>query len=567
MWKLDHILSAPIALFSIGIVLLAMIGGVLNYSPVPYWDMWDGQLGFFMRFSAGDWSALWAQHNEHRIVLTRLLFWLDLELFGGNSVFLFISNYLLAAATAALFGWVLKRKIGSLVSPRTLMITIMAATAWVFLWTQWNNFTWAFQSQFFLAQILPLAALLALAKYAEAETQSNRWFWVALGLGVLSYGTMANGILALPAMIVVALAYRLPARQIALISVTTLVCMSVYFHGYKSNNADASLIENVLSYPVDVLRYTFRYMGSPLHQPVGGNTGYVLSEIAGIFIVTLSALTAFRVLLVTPTTKLNIGLIIFVGYIICTALVTSGGRVSFGLETATSSRYTTPALMAWLALFCIYSVQVFKFTRSSFGAKALSLVGTLLICSFLFKFQLTALKSNDVILHNRMIAALSLELGFADTTYVSSIFPSDEAALAIGGRATAQNISIFGQPTHLDLAERIGDPADPDSSFECSGSIDIVSPVEGTDQFHRIIGWQFDTQTRRGPDLIELIDQDGLTIGYALPGMARPDVAEAIDKRATRAGFVGYVLATRRGQHVQMEGDGLGCRTMTQIPE
>ena len=47
------------------IVGLAVVGAILSYSPVPYWDMWDGALYFFMQVQDGDHAAWWAQHNEH----------------------------------------------------------------------------------------------------------------------------------------------------------------------------------------------------------------------------------------------------------------------------------------------------------------------------------------------------------------------------------------------------------------------------------------------------------------------------------------------------------------------
>jgi hypothetical protein len=56
---------------------LAVAGVCRAYSPVPFSDMWDGYLHFFMQVSDGDSGAWWRQHNEHRIVLARLLFWIN----------------------------------------------------------------------------------------------------------------------------------------------------------------------------------------------------------------------------------------------------------------------------------------------------------------------------------------------------------------------------------------------------------------------------------------------------------------------------------------------------------
>ena len=73
-------------------VLLSVIGGVLNYTPVPMMDMWVS-LPFFERLQTGDWRVWWEQHNENRIVLSRVLFWLDISLFKGRGIFLIIVNF------------------------------------------------------------------------------------------------------------------------------------------------------------------------------------------------------------------------------------------------------------------------------------------------------------------------------------------------------------------------------------------------------------------------------------------------------------------------------------------
>jgi hypothetical protein len=44
---------------------------------------------------------------------------------------------------------------------------------------------------------------------------------------------------------------------------------------------------------------------------------------------------------------------LFILYIGGTALATAGGRLIFGIEQALTSRYMTPSLMAWAALFVI----------------------------------------------------------------------------------------------------------------------------------------------------------------------------------------------------------------------
>lgn len=166
--------------------------------------MWNGTLNFFMRVNEGENAAWWAQHNEHRIVLARLLFWANSKWFNGESWTLIIFNYLLVCANVLIF-WRIQRDITATEKP-TIVKSLLSLfiAAWLFLWVQYENLTWGFQSQFFLAQLLPLCGLYWLHK-SIVEIHTSRHFLVACGFGLASVGTMANGVLALPVMTLYAL--------------------------------------------------------------------------------------------------------------------------------------------------------------------------------------------------------------------------------------------------------------------------------------------------------------------------------------------------------------------------
>ena len=84
-------LSAMVALLFVG---LDLVGVVRGWFPLPYLDMWDGYVGFWYKLKAGDTGAWWAQHNEHRIVLARIAFWLDLRFLHGAGWSLIVWNVL-----------------------------------------------------------------------------------------------------------------------------------------------------------------------------------------------------------------------------------------------------------------------------------------------------------------------------------------------------------------------------------------------------------------------------------------------------------------------------------------
>jgi hypothetical protein len=90
------------AISAVTFIVLAIIGTIRDYSPVPTMDMWPGFLNFYLKATAGDWSAWWQAHVSHRIVLSRLFFWLDLRFFGGGGWFSLTITYLCISCVAAL---------------------------------------------------------------------------------------------------------------------------------------------------------------------------------------------------------------------------------------------------------------------------------------------------------------------------------------------------------------------------------------------------------------------------------------------------------------------------------
>jgi hypothetical protein len=69
-----------------------IFGAVRNYSPVPFWDMWDSDIGFYEQVSRGRWDAWWAPHAEHWILFSKLFFWLDHKYLHGLSLLLIPLN-------------------------------------------------------------------------------------------------------------------------------------------------------------------------------------------------------------------------------------------------------------------------------------------------------------------------------------------------------------------------------------------------------------------------------------------------------------------------------------------
>src|SRR5215813_12433280 len=63
------------------IVVSALLLALEGYSALPFWDQWE-----FIS-PAAILGRFFEQHNEHRILLTRLITLLDQTAFGGRNLF------------------------------------------------------------------------------------------------------------------------------------------------------------------------------------------------------------------------------------------------------------------------------------------------------------------------------------------------------------------------------------------------------------------------------------------------------------------------------------------------
>lgn len=526
----------------------AVIGALRWYSPVPIGDAWDGMLGFRLAQLAGEPGLWWAQHNEHRIVLARALFWLDFELFGGRMAFLIVANFVLVAAAVLVFAAVarwLPRPAGARPNPRNAAwIWGSLLAGWLFQWMQFENFTRGFQSQFFMATLLPLAALVALARSGGAD--GRPWFAAACLLGVASLGTMANGVLALPLMLAVALLTRQPRGRIAVLALLAAVGLAAYFTGYQSIADHGSLAQALREQPLALLRYALVYLGGPFQKLLGdGGPGTRIALVMGIVFVLATLPPALRAWHRRDESALALALLGFIAYVAATALATAGGRLNFGIEQALSSRYSTPALMAWACLALLHADTLERHAaRRPWRATVL----LALPCAAVLQTQIAALRSNDAVNFEMDIAALALALDVRDADQVRIIYPAIDHALRLAEAARSRELSIFGRAPWQGLRRQLGQAAPALAGGSCLGHVDAVDRFAGEARWVRVSGWIYDKTRGAVPRVAHFVAADGRSLGIALTGAPRSDVKNAIDSRASKAGFRGYLRADEPGR-------------------
>lgn len=545
-------LRLTIYCLSASLIGLSLIGGVIGYSPIPYWDMWGATLQFVQRFDADPFRLLFSQHNEHRIVLSRFLFLVDYHVFDGTSAFLVVCNYLFALAIWGVFArCLLALNMAQKHQDRWILVALLGA--WLFLWAQKVNFTWAFQSQFFLAQLLPLLAFISLGQAAVRSGTWNRWFLSAVLLGAMSTLTMANGLFALPLMAFGAALLRMKRGPIIVLALCAVIVISLYFSDYRQPSAHGSVLQTLTSEPLGVLHYTFTYLGNP-GVYIAGSSDLVkgLSALVGLGLtVTASWLTTLAVRR-RPAHPVSFGLLLFIIFVGAGAFVTAAGRLSFGLESAFSSRYTTPVLMAWAALFCITSPRLMRFHASGAYRPYMTLGVAIGALCLLMIGQVRALTPMHQINHQKHVAALALELGIGDGTLVSLVHPNTDHSLAIARAASQADLGIFGTPKLESAHELLGQSTMLSPHRTCAGDLEKFEIIEGEPDYVRVYGWQYASRRERQGPRFHIIDADSRIVGIALPGRASPQLEEAYGREAVRSGFTGYLQSEALGKDLRI---------------
>ncbi|MFL6538960.1 MAG: hypothetical protein ACJ8JD_12360, partial [Chthoniobacterales bacterium] len=131
-------------------------------SEVPILDQWDAEGAFLLKpFVQGSLrlADLFAPHNEHRLVLTRLWSLLLFVLNGQWDPFLeIVVNAVLVASIAVVFAFAASR----LFPDRQRAYVLVAVTMWAALPYAQENTIWGFQSQFYFLLLFSLLAIWTL---------------------------------------------------------------------------------------------------------------------------------------------------------------------------------------------------------------------------------------------------------------------------------------------------------------------------------------------------------------------------------------------------------------------
>jgi hypothetical protein len=335
-----------------------------NAVNVPYWDEWDDAIaGVFVKWHDGTLRLgdLWAQHNESRLVLPRVIF-LVLGGFGKWNLSAEVGFTFLLLALAAVMIFRLGKGLRS-AQPAAGWAAFFIACLLLFSPAQYQALLWGMELILYLPLVFILAALLMLR--ASVPTPVKIGF--AALMAAASTCSFSNGLLAwlvlFPAIFLRDgwAGLKAHSRAALLWLLAFLANVALYFQNYQFPPSPG--LGTVLrEHPWQAAQYVLAFLGAPLANQNGAHQAVIATLIGGAALVLfiISAVTVFRrreaALVSVAVPWLTLG-----GYGILSAVLAATGRAAFGVEQALSPRYGIFGICLFVAL--VYLVPMLVFGR------------------------------------------------------------------------------------------------------------------------------------------------------------------------------------------------------------
>ena len=333
----------------------------------PYWDQWQTPGGLFYKISANQtipWSDWIAQHNESRKLFPKLIFVGLASLTDWNIKVELMLNCLLNTVSLIGLYWLGTKTIKD---RNHLKICLILSSILLFSVVQYENYLWGIQICVFLSIA---AFVLCLGVLQENLSLPVKAILGAI-LCTISTFSFANGILTwvivIPALMIGDRFSLVEVRKRWPWLVVWLGLMGVnlwvYFHDYVkpgSHPAFSAALEN----PSHAILYFRIFFGSLFGDFQKVRAMIVGETILVLWLVCLGmiAYRSFRDEEILPQTK---SWILLGGYSIASGLITTLGRVGFGVNGALAPRYTSFSVWLYISLIFLIAIvlQEFRFNR------------------------------------------------------------------------------------------------------------------------------------------------------------------------------------------------------------
>jgi hypothetical protein len=536
-WILAWILLAA----GIAFVAVAICFSVRFYSIAPYADTWDLIAEVVRNHGRGTPAMLWAQHNEHRMGMTKLLLWADLFWFRGKQYSLIVETFIAQAVTAFLMIFTVTR-LGSWKRAEALAALGVALFCQFYI-SQYEIFVWVFV-QVSATYALATLAYVALARFSA--TQRRRWLAVAMGAALLAPLNLAGGLIVWPVLCFEAWVLRLRSRVLVLLCACAAVSIKTYLYHYGSPSRFSPWLS--LRRPWDLGHYVLLYFAS-VWDAVARPLGYAFAACAIAAVIGWNLWIAIR----RDATPLRVALLSLAGTLVVTGFVTATGRVTLGLEGATASRYQTSVLLFWSCIFILSMDVLLQYAPKLAPLLMAAALSTMVFAALQIPSWWKKGKEFDegVAWYSQPI------LADVNDSFVPIISGDPKHIFELWGFMRVHGWSLFDTPEYRRLGTRMRDTYELSAANRCLGNLDGFEVVPDPSwPGYRVMGWGWDRFAGRALDRIIITGDTGKIIGSAAGSFVRGDVKNAVPEVTLAfTGWRGYVSGSLEWKNARAYGE------------
>lgn len=543
-------LARVVATLCVGVALYLAADTLLlvvrTYCELPFWDEW-GIVWEYHLLRSGEYglAQFFGQHNEHRIALSRLLYLADYSLAGGKNQI----NLAVIAIAQAIHAGLLISLLGAFRERVSSWITAAAVVGLMFSLGQWQNFVWGFQTQFVGVFALATGAFMLLASACREglpSSRARRRFAGALILLLAATFSMANGVVATGIGLALCLAMRAPRWMSLCLGLFLIALATAYFHGYHpaAGNSTASY---ALTHPLEYVRYTLSYLGNPFGDLRLTRPTSPIASLAPTALGTVGLIAGLAAVAVVAADRgrnwRQAALAAVILFVFAAAALTALGRLNFGLDQAYSSRYRTPGGILWAALVVFWVLQARAWPRWKDALLAAVVAAPMLgVMVWVQEVSRPAVLKQAA---ETRLARDALLSGVHDEGILTTVLPGRPDVVERTPILRRYGKSLYAWPEAYWIGRRLGEVTTLRPK-RCMGFFDAVARprASGVDTV-LVRGWAIDRKTDTPAKRILLTNKQGHIVGFASPGMPRPDVVSALNEQgAAQSGWEGVARAS-----------------------
>ncbi len=329
-------------------------------------------------------ADFFAQHNEHRYFVPKLLLLILAPLTSGNTKGAMFFSLVLAALTSAALWYVLNRTVPSTANKRLLLLTLFNLV--LFSPVQWENWLWGYQFVLFFCNLLLAAGICVSISRCSLRTK----FFLCLAIAAVATFSFGGGILAWVVTFPLALAIEPSLGKRKIIPwLSAWLCgagaaVVLYFFHYTKPAEHPPLFAS--SHPGDYFLYVTTFLGGHLSKvdptksilvAAENGTLLLLLYLGGLFWTIRSHDADFRKKMLP---WLGLG-----GFAILNAFLAAATRIGFAVNQALDSRYTTFSLFISLSVIGMFAVTTTthfnrEANRPALGPKWIGIAWLLTAC-------------------------------------------------------------------------------------------------------------------------------------------------------------------------------------------